>query len=309
VTRIDVQHGRPLLDLPLEVLTAVCQQLDLRDLVRVAETCKRFLHGDGWQETVELPTKSPVVTALREFAFPAGYLVPSTCPVGSSESWVAYLARCVRQRRCREAPPIAAGYQQSLFADRSGRLLVCGEGAAVGHGNGNAVAVPTPVVAMTSARVRSLVAQYQLSLALTWDGRVYSWGSNESGQLGLGDQRARSSPALVEGLEGVRSIVSGESYSLAVTHSVVVYVWGCALLPGEEKKPCPLRVEGFGGVRVRRVCAGASTAFAIGEDGELFSWGGGCQGLGHGDEQDQPSPKRVEALRGVPVSCVAIGGC
>jgi hypothetical protein len=98
-----------LLDLPLEVLTDVCQQLDLHDLVRVAETCSRLRHGDGGSETVELPTKSPVVTAMRQLAFLGGDQLPSTRPIGCTESWAAHLARCVRQRRCREAPPIATG--------------------------------------------------------------------------------------------------------------------------------------------------------------------------------------------------------
>jgi hypothetical protein len=67
-------------------------------------------------------------------------------------------------------------------------------------------------------------------------------------------------------------------------------------------------VEGFGGVRVRRVCAGYRVAFAIGEDGELFSWGIGWDvSLGHGDKQDQPSPKRVEAVRGVRMRSVGCG--
>jgi alpha-tubulin suppressor-like RCC1 family protein len=67
-------------------------------------------------------------------------------------------------------------------------------------------------------------------------------------------------------------------------------------------------VAGFGGARVRHVCAGACVAFAIGEGGELFSWGVGDDGvLGHGDTQNQPLPKRVEALRGVRVSSASIG--
>jgi hypothetical protein len=59
-------------DLPLEVPPHICRHLGLRDLVRVSQTCKRFRHGG--LETVELPTESPVVTALRELAFfaPAG---------------------------------------------------------------------------------------------------------------------------------------------------------------------------------------------------------------------------------------------
>jgi hypothetical protein len=98
-----------LLDVPLEVLTDVYLQLDLYDLIRVAETCKRLRHGDGGLETAELPTKSPVVSALRELASPGGVLIPSTRPSSSSESWVAYVARGVRQRRCSEAPQLAAG--------------------------------------------------------------------------------------------------------------------------------------------------------------------------------------------------------
>jgi hypothetical protein len=82
-----------LLDLPLEVLIDVCEQLDFRDLIRVAETCKRFPYGDGGLETAELPTKSPVAAALREHAFPGGVGIPSTRRLGCSESWVAYLAR------------------------------------------------------------------------------------------------------------------------------------------------------------------------------------------------------------------------
>jgi hypothetical protein len=210
-----------ILDLPLELFTTVCQQLDLRDLVCVAATCKRFRHGDGGLETAELPTKSPVITALRELALPGGGPVPSTRPIGCSESWVSYLARCVRQRRCREAPPIAAGNQHSLFRDSTGPLLACGNGVAVGHGDADTTySDPTPVAALPGIRVQSVATDCEHSLALGGDGRVYSWGSSESGQLGHVDKLVRLSPALVEGLEGVCSIVtasSHERYSVAAT--------------------------------------------------------------------------------------------
>jgi hypothetical protein len=90
------------------VLINVCGQLDFRDL-------KRFRHGDGGLEPVELPTKSPVVAVLREHAFPGGVGISSTRPIGCLESWVAYLARCARHRRCREAPPITSGYHHSVI--------------------------------------------------------------------------------------------------------------------------------------------------------------------------------------------------
>jgi alpha-tubulin suppressor-like RCC1 family protein len=109
------------------------------------------------------------------------------------------------------------------------------------------------------------------SLALSWDGRVYSWGSNGHGQLGLGDTLDRASPVLVEGLEGVRAIAASFSHNLAVTQSGAVYQWGLALRREHEDLLRPILVEGFGSVRVRRVCAGEYTAYAIGESGEFFS--------------------------------------
>jgi alpha-tubulin suppressor-like RCC1 family protein len=297
-----------LLDLPLEVLTAVCLQLGLQDLVRVSASCTCFRHGGVGLKMVELPTKSPVVTALREHTFQGSELIPSSRPIGCSESWVAYLARCVRQRRCREAPLIAAGNKHSLFVDMAGRLLECGRGAAVGHGDVRRYCDPSPVAAMAGIRVRSVAAGFHHSLALVWDGRVYSWGENAYGQLGQGDELDRLPPTPVEGLKGVFGIAVGYAHSLAVAQSGGVLSWGRAIQSEAENELRPTIVEGFGAVRVRSVCAGGGTAFAIGEAGQLFSWGADVQGnLGHGVNEDQPSPKRVEALRDVRVSSVLVG--
>jgi hypothetical protein len=295
-------------NLPLEVLTHVCRHLDLVDLVRVSQSCKRFRHCG--LETVELLTESPVVAALQRQAFPSLELIPRTRPSGCSEFWVAYLARCVRQRRCPEAPPFAAGKQNGLFRDPSGRLLPCGTGASVGHGDEDVVHVePAPVASLSDVRVRSVAAGSYHSLALGWDGRVYSWGGNYVGQLGQGHRLSKPSPALVKGLEDVRSIAAAYDHSLAVMQSGVVFRWGRDFQPGGGEHARPIIVNGFEeGVRVRRVCAGDYIAFAVSEDGQLFSWGdGGNKNLGHGDTQNQPSPKRVEALRRVRVSSVAVG--
>jgi hypothetical protein len=306
-------------DLPLEVLTDVCQRLGLRDILRLAATCKRLRHGDGGIETAELPTKSPVVTALRALAFPRPDLVPNKRPMGCSESWVTYLIRVPRQRLCREAPPFAVAPYQSLFVDAAGRLLACGPSAAVGRDGSWCCCDPTPVAALAGVRVRIVATGDAHSLAFGWNGRVYSWGSNYYGQLGDGNKRDRREPKLVKRLEGVCSVAAGLNHSLAATESGAVFGWGMTLPPdgeGTESQRRPIIVEGFEGVRVRRrVFAGqgsdiieAYNAFAIGEAGELFSWGFGEDScLGHSDEEDQPSPKRVEALRGVRVSSVSVG--
>jgi alpha-tubulin suppressor-like RCC1 family protein len=154
---------------------------------------------------------------------------------------------------------------------------------------------------MAGVRVRSVAAGAIHSLALGWDGRVYSWGENDYGQLGHGDTLPRPSPALMESLEGVCGIAAAWDHILDMTPSGAIFSWGNSFLR-------PILVEGFGGVRLRRVVAGASEAYAIGQAGELFSWGdGSCGTLGHGDCQDQASLKRVEVLRDVRVSSVSAG--
>jgi E3 ubiquitin-protein ligase HERC2 len=111
---------------------------------------------------------------------------------------------------------------------------------------------------------------------------------------------------MVDGLEGVCGISTGFGHSFAVTNSGHVFQWGFSFKSGRLLRPTI--VEEFGGVRVRRVCVGHRIALAIGQQGELFSWGQfKCRLLGHGDEKEQPSPKRVEALRGIRVSNASIG--
>jgi alpha-tubulin suppressor-like RCC1 family protein len=176
---------------------------------------------------------------------------------------------------------------------------------------------------MAGIKLRSVAAGSDHSLLLGWDGRVYSWGENLCGRLGHGDKVDRLTPTPMERHEGVCGLAAFTDQSLAVTQSGDVFSWGQPLLhpEGEQENPWdleeeegmeealwPVLVGGFGGVRVRRVCVGRVEAFAVGEEGELFSWGRGEYGfLGRGNTQDQPSPKRVEALRGVRVRSVSIG--
>jgi alpha-tubulin suppressor-like RCC1 family protein len=106
----------------------------------------------------------------------------------------------------------------------------------------------------------------------------------------------------------VRGIAATVDKSLAVTQCGCVFTWGQSLSAEREDSLRPVAIEGFGGVRVCWVRIGDREAFAICEHGELFSWGRGVYGiLGHGDTENQPLPKRVEALRGVRVSSVSAG--
>ena len=70
----------------------------------------------------------------------------------------------------------------------------------------------------------------------------------------------------------------------------------------------PNKIEAFAGQRVVAVSAGFAHNLAFTADGAVWSWGRGHAGvLGHGDEQDQLLPKKVEVLADQRVVAVSAG--
>ena len=61
--------------------------------------------------------------------------------------------------------------------------------------------------------------------------------------------------------------------------------------------PLPKQVEALQ-ERICSVAAGANHSLAVTQSGALYAWGeGGCGQLGHGNDEDQLLPKRVEGLQ------------
>ena len=70
----------------------------------------------------------------------------------------------------------------------------------------------------------------------------------------------------------------------------------------------PKRIEGLQGVRAVAIAAGAFHSLVLTAGRAVFSFGPGGDGrLGHGDEEDVTTPKRIEALRSVRAVAVAAG--
>jgi len=70
----------------------------------------------------------------------------------------------------------------------------------------------------------------------------------------------------------------------------------------------PKEIETFAGQRAIALSAGTRHSLAITADGSVWSWGdGGFGKLGHGDQQTQLLPKKVEALAGGRVVAVSAG--
>ena len=160
-----------------------------------------------------------------------------------------------------------------------------------------------------------MAASHSFSLALAADGAVWSWGSCGLGELGHGDQEDQWQPKKVEAFAGQRvvAVSVGPIHSLALTADGALWSWGAGhdgrLGHGDEQDQLlPKKVEAFAGQCVVAVSADY-LSIAITADGSVWSWGGGGWGrLGHGDQQNQLLPKKVEALAERHVVAVSAGG-
>ena len=104
------------------------------------------------------------------------------------------------------------------------------------------------------------------------------------------------------------------SHSLARTADGSVWSWslggsGCLGHGDQQNQLLPKKVETFVGQRVVALLAGYDHSLALTADGAVWSWGWGYYAqLGHGDQQNQLLPKKVEAFVGQPVVAVSAGG-
>jgi len=222
-------------------------------------------------------------------------------------------------------PParLAANKRHSVFIDGEGRLSSCGSApsyypALLGHGAGvtrlnTPTRLPSPV---GDERAVSVSAGVYHSLALAADGAVWSWGRGGFGRLGHGDQQSQWQPKKVEAFAGQRVIAVsvGYAHSLALTADGAVWSWGSGGSgklghSNQQDQLLPKKIEALAGRRVVAVSAGGDHSIALTADGAVWSWGfGGWGQLGHGDEQNQWQPKKVEALAGQRVVAVSAGG-
>lgn len=98
----------------------------------------------------------------------------------------------------------------------------------------------------------------------------------------------------------VVKISLGAMHSAAITDTGKLYTWGRGefgrLGHGDKvSQPTPKQVDFFKGKKVKEVSLGSSHSSAITEDGQLYTWGyGDSDRLGHGDTNNQTTPKQVE---------------
>uniref|UniRef100_L7LWK3 HECT-type E3 ubiquitin transferase n=1 Tax=Rhipicephalus pulchellus TaxID=72859 RepID=L7LWK3_RHIPC len=187
----------------------------------------------------------------------------------------------------------------------------------LGGVEGAKVKLPMPCEALSALRPIQVVGGEQTLFAVTADGKVYATGYGAGGRLGIGGTDSVSCPTLLESLQHVfiKKVVvnSGGKHCLALSAEGEVYSWGegdDGKLGHGNKSSCerPRVIESLRGKEVVDVACGGAHSACITASGELYTWGKGRYGrLGHGDSDDQLRPKKVEALSGWRVRCVACG--
>jgi len=322
------QAASPLLQLPGELLSVILCNLDIRDLARLAATC-RSLCRDAPTPPVPPRQIGPVEAELRRRAEARGLAVGSSLPEGAP-SWVPYLLKSARRDAQRRQAPLAVGTAvHSVFVDTEGRLLTCGRecdgelvlGHAVGPGTNpdvlREIDYPTPVPSMQDRRIISVASGPWHCLALSAQGEVYSWGYNDDGQLGHADLHSRAVPSRIESLSRVERIAAGlNSKSAAVDEDGQLFTWGAARFYdvdlGEYRvnndlgyeldsstayQLTPKRVDALSQDRVVSLALGNHFALVVTDPGAVFSFGSQGRGvLGHGSPAGQVLPRRIEAL-------------
>jgi len=191
---------------------------------------------------------------------------------------------------------IAAGYQHSLAAMRSGRVYAWGDNTSGQLGNGRAQGSRAPVMVAGlpgNDLVVAVAAGYVHSVALTRSGRVFAWGGNRFGQAGPDGATSIPLPTAAPGLpagDPVVAIAAGAAHTLALTRAGRVYAWGdqgtgqLGVITNDVRGT-PVAVSDLPpGNRVSALAAGSVNGLAVTRDGSVYDWGNNGFGqLGHLD--------------------------
>ncbi|MBE7324521.1 hypothetical protein IEQ44_07640 [Nocardioides sp. Y6] len=142
-----------------------------------------------------------------------------------------------------------------------------------------------PVRVHEVSGVTALAAGTETAYALTADGRVWAWGSGRYGELGnrrSGFGTVATKPVPVSLPPTIVQIAAGGRSAYALTDEGEVYAWGAGGVgqrgngtTGAET-PRPVKVAGLDDIV--EIDAGQVTAYALGEDGTMYGWGGSNQG-------------------------------
>jgi len=212
---------------------------------------------------------------------------------------------------------VAAGVSHSLAVTDNGDVYSFGFGSngRLGHGDTDSQTTPKLIDALDNLNIVQVAAGSVHSLALTDDGDVYSVGRSNFGQLGHGDEAQENTPKLIDALDSpnIVQVAAGSVHSLAVTDDGDVYSFGFGnngrLGHGDtDQQNTPKLIDALDSPSIVQVAAGNVHSLALTDDGDVYSVGASSSGqLGHGDTDQQNTPKLIDTLDDPSIVQVAAG--
>ena len=212
---------------------------------------------------------------------------------------------------------VAAGAHHSVVLTACGEVFTFGSGCKgkLGHGCINSEYSPRKVHALVGKNIIQVAAGSGHTVVLADNGDVFAFG-NVPGN-------SQTTPYKVESLSGERvvQVAAGDEISAALTShgEVIMFGVGCYLKNVLLEKKNMFAVKMPAGEHIVQVALGAEHFAFVTHKGKLFTFGKGHTGrLGHDlefighnrevHEADLYFPKQVDALRGIHVKQVALGG-
>lgn len=203
-----------------------------------------------------------------------------------------------------DAVQVVAGAYHTCTRRASGAVACWGRNAYGEAGTGDFFVAPTPVTVAGLPPAAFLAAGSSTTCVVVADGSALCWGDDEYGQLGDGaggPQILSATPVPVPGLEQVARIGLAGASGCALLASGKVKCWGSNGVgqlgrTDMQRALTPVEVPGLDQV-VDLVVGSANTAFAVRDDGTIWSWGGNGNGqLGDGSQKDRWQPTLVSPL-------------
>lgn len=206
---------------------------------------------------------------------------------------------------------VAGGQNHTVALGNDGNIYEWGQNNDGQLGNGTTTNSSTPVTVPMPAGVtywKAIAAGAAHTVAIGSNDTVYAWGQNSFGELGNGTKTQSGSPVVASLPAGVKpvQVFAGNNWTMVLASNGALYATGRnangQLGNGTSTDSDTLAMVNFptGVTGWLDFAGGGYHAAAIGNDGNLYTWGSGGNGqLADGGTSNVTSPAKVSMPAGV----------